>query len=82
MNHATPRLDRAFLITDRRTNQPAGLCTGPLDDGTCPHAHGSHVPCGGRRVTPIQGTSANGLPFTVADVDYSGCPMSWLYEAP
>jgi hypothetical protein len=72
------RPERAFLITDRYTNELRGICTGPVANGKCPYSLGFRVPCAGKCVTPLQGTNANGLPFTVPDASDDGCPMDWL----
>jgi hypothetical protein len=70
---------RLFAIVSRQDGKLVDLCPGPSPDGRCPRAEAGQVPCAGERVVPLRGTTADGLPFSVA-ADASGprCPLDWV----
>ena len=73
--------ERLFAIVRAEDGRMVNLCPGPALDGTCPRATTATglVPCAGTRVVPLHGSSADGLPFTVAaDAHGTVCPMHWI----
>jgi hypothetical protein len=73
--------DRLFLLLDPQTRRVIDLCTGPSPNGDCPSfVGGQPLPCEGYRVVPLRRTSANGLPFLVADSEGNRCPLAWVIE--
>jgi hypothetical protein len=73
-------MERTFMIVDRWSEQPLGICSGPTHSGQCPHAKDGQIPCAGRKVIPLSGTAAHGLPFTIMTGPTSECPVAWLCE--
>jgi len=73
-------MEKTFMIVERWSEQPLGICSGPTNTGQCPHAKNGHVPCAGYKVIPLSGTAAHGLPFTVTGTSGNECPVAWLCE--
>jgi hypothetical protein len=71
--------DRLFAIVSRLNGKLVNLCPGPSPDGRCSRAETGQVPCADARVVPLRGTTAVGLPFSVAaDATGPRCPLAWV----
>jgi hypothetical protein len=71
--------DRLFAVTEAETRHALGFCSGPDATGRCPSfVPGQPLPCLGRRVIPMRGTVADGLPFRVTRGVNGLCPLAWL----
>jgi hypothetical protein len=71
--------DRLFAMTEAGTRHALGFCHGPDTAGRCPSfVPGQPLPCAGRRVVPMRGTVADGLPFRVTAWADGRCPLAWL----
>jgi hypothetical protein len=73
--------DRLFSIVDVKSRRLVGLCNGPEADGTCLTTRVGALPCEGRQVIPLHGTSVDGLPFTVVGGHSPACPLAWVDAA-
>ena len=73
--------DRLFEIIGVQDGKLRNLCPGPSPGGLCSRTEMGPVPCAGARVVPLRGTSADGLPFSVA-ADQQGprCPLEWVNQ--
>jgi hypothetical protein len=82
MKHIADSTDRLFGIVGQRNPCLVNLCPGPSADGDCPQAVADELPCAGKRVIPLRGTSANGLVFSVrSDQRGPGCPLAWVDDS-
>ena len=72
------QVDRLFQIIDPDTGGLINICYGPGEDGSCPNAAAPPYRCSGRRVVPVRGTRASGLPFTISQTDPGRCPLAWV----
>jgi hypothetical protein len=71
--------DRLFAMTEWETRHALAFCSGPSAHGGCPSfVPGQPLPCAGRRVIPMRGTIADGLPFRVTGTGDGRCPLAGL----
>jgi hypothetical protein len=80
-HHPMRNADRLFSIVDLKSRRLVGLCTGPEEDGSCLTTQVGSLPCEGRQVIPLHGTSVDGLPFTVVGGHSPACPLAWVDRA-
>ncbi len=74
-----PDRDRLFAMTEGAKRHALDFCHGPDAEGRCPSlVPGQPLPCAGRRVVPMRGTLADGLPFRVSGGEDGRCPLAWL----
>jgi hypothetical protein len=80
-DHDMRNADRLFSIVDLKSRRLVGLCSGPEEDGSCLTTRMGALPCEGRQVIPMHGTSVDGLPFTVVGAHSPACPLGWVDAA-
>lgn len=72
----------SVVISDAVTGEKIDECAGPLNSGRCPRAAADGaIPCAGRRVMPLRGTSANGYKFAISGRERNICPLAWAVDS-
>lgn len=73
-------IDRTVRVIIQSVDERPGLrCAGPGSDGGCPlGAEGQELPCAGRVIVPLHGTTADGRPLSIGLQGGPFCPLDTL----